>query len=122
SLTIQAMPSGGTAPYTYSWNTSPVKTTQSISVTAAGTYTVTVTDAKGCKTTASKTIKVVDVRCGNKNKNIVVCHSGGSLCVPYGDVADHLGHGDYLGNCSTNVAVQVASKQDLQTDISAAAV
>lgn len=43
---------GGTPPYTYSWNTSPVQTTQTISGLTAGTYTVTVTDANGCIKTA----------------------------------------------------------------------
>ncbi|MCP2029780.1 F0F1-type ATP synthase beta subunit, partial [Flavobacterium sp. HSC-32F16] len=43
--------SGGTAPYTYSWNTTPVQTTATSSNLAAGTYTVTVTDSKGCSNT-----------------------------------------------------------------------
>jgi hypothetical protein len=41
-------PSGGTAPYTYSWNTIPVKTTASISSLTAGAYTCSITDAIGC--------------------------------------------------------------------------
>jgi hypothetical protein len=107
SLTIAAVPAGGSSPYTYSWSTSPVKTTQAISVTTAGTYTVTVTDAKGCQAAASIMINVVNVRCGNKNKNIIVCHSGNSLCVPYGDVQDHLNHGDDLGNCNVTASRSV---------------
>jgi len=43
-----ATPSGGTAPYTYSWNTSPIQTTSTITNLAIGTYSVTVTDANGC--------------------------------------------------------------------------
>jgi len=39
---------GGTAPYTYSWNTSPVQTTNYATGLVNGTYTVTVTDANGC--------------------------------------------------------------------------
>jgi len=35
----------GTAPYTYSWNTTPVQTTAIATGLAAGTYTVTITDA-----------------------------------------------------------------------------
>ena len=38
--------SGGTFPYAYEWNTGA--TTQNISVLAAGTYNVVVTDASGC--------------------------------------------------------------------------
>jgi len=40
--------SGGQGPYSYSWTTSPAKTTASISGLIAGNYTVTVTDASGC--------------------------------------------------------------------------
>src|SRR6185295_13379582 len=48
--------SGGTGPYTYSWNTVPPQITAIANNLAAGTYTVTVTDAKNCTTTASVTI------------------------------------------------------------------
>lgn len=51
---ITASQSGGTAPYSYRWNTGA--TTSSITPTAAGTYTLTVTDATGCKATASTTL------------------------------------------------------------------
>lgn len=54
--TANVTPSGGLT-YSYSWNTTPVQTTASISNLAAGTYTVTVTeDASGCTTTATVTI------------------------------------------------------------------
>lgn len=43
--------SGGTAPYTYMWNTGA--TTQEITDLTAGTYTATVTDAEGCTAVAS---------------------------------------------------------------------
>lgn len=38
----------GTPPYAYSWNTVPAQTTATASNVAAGTYTVTLTDARGC--------------------------------------------------------------------------
>ncbi|MBG0858531.1 MAG: gliding motility-associated C-terminal domain-containing protein, partial [Bacteroidales bacterium] len=47
---------GGTAPYTFSWDTSPVQTTPGISDLAAGTYTVTITDFIGCTKTGTVTI------------------------------------------------------------------
>ncbi len=52
SATVTA--TGGTTPYTYLWNNAA--TTNSISGLAAGIYTVTVTDANGCATTASYTV------------------------------------------------------------------
>lgn len=44
---------GGTSPYTYSWNTSPVQTNATASNLPIGSYFVTVTDSKGCVTTSS---------------------------------------------------------------------
>ena len=47
---------GGTSPYTYSWNTTPVQTNSTATNLAAGTYTVTVTDFTNVVTTANVTI------------------------------------------------------------------
>jgi gliding motility-associated-like protein len=44
---------GGTGPNTYSWNTTPVQTTEDLSSLLAGSYTVTITDVNGCTTTAN---------------------------------------------------------------------
>jgi len=49
-------PNGGIPPYSYSWNSSPVQTTQTAIGLRAGVYTVTVTDSRGTMTTANATI------------------------------------------------------------------
>lgn len=54
SVTATAV--GTSGPYTYSWNSSPVQTTATLSGVSAGTYTVTVTDAFGCSYSDSTTI------------------------------------------------------------------
>jgi gliding motility-associated-like protein len=54
--TATAVPAGGTGPYSYSWNTLPVQTTATATGLAAGSYTVTVTDANGCTTPGNVTI------------------------------------------------------------------
>ncbi|RYD53076.1 MAG: hypothetical protein EOP52_02735 [Sphingobacteriales bacterium] len=54
--TATATVTGGTTPYTYAWNTTPVRTTQTITGLGSGSYTVTVTDNAGCTTTASGTV------------------------------------------------------------------
>lgn len=53
---IEATVSGGLAPYTYLWNDAAAQTTEDICGVVAGTYSLTVTDAKGC--TNTKTITV----------------------------------------------------------------
>lgn len=50
-----ALPTGGTAPFSYSWNNGA--TTAVISGMTAGVYTVCVTDAHGCTKCASTTLK-----------------------------------------------------------------
>ena len=47
--------SGGLSPYTYNWSNNA--TTQDLSGINSGTYTVVVTDANGCSTTASYTVE-----------------------------------------------------------------
>ena len=54
SATVAA--AGGTSPYTYTWNTTPVQYTTTATNLAAGTYSVTVKDANNCSTTVSVTI------------------------------------------------------------------
>jgi autotransporter-associated beta strand protein len=111
SLSITATPSGGTAPYTYEWSTN--QTTQAINVSAAGTYTVIVTDAKGCQTSASIEVKTLNVQCGNSNDKVMVCHNGQAICVSSNSVQSHLDHGDKLGSCT---AANKEASKDLITD------
>jgi gliding motility-associated-like protein len=48
---IETIATGGTAPYTYTWNTVPPLNTPAVTGLAGGTYTLTVVDANGCTTT-----------------------------------------------------------------------
>jgi gliding motility-associated-like protein len=69
-----ATQTGGTAPLTYSWNTIPAQTTTAATGLAAGTYSVVVTDAKGCTSTASVIISQP------KNPLTINTTSSGSNC------------------------------------------
>ncbi|GHA55997.1 gliding motility-associated C-terminal domain-containing protein [Pontibacter akesuensis] len=83
---------GGTAPYTYALNNGNFQSTNTFTALAAGTYTVTVKDAKDC--VFSEEIAVVDIAgpaftataqattCGNSNGSIVISGVAGGTA-PY---------------------------------------
>lgn len=122
----------GTAPYTYLW--SDGQTTGTASNLAAGSYTVTVTDAAGCTQTASLTITepvsalaassvVVDEsNLGAQDGSIALTPTGGTAPYTYlwsngqtGQVATALAGGSYsctitdANGCTTVVNATVAT-------------
>ena len=79
---------GGTAPYTYSWNTTPPQTGITATNLVPGSYTVIVTDTNGCLDSVSVTIGsptpviTIDIPdttiCYGDNINLLSSASGGS--------------------------------------------
>lgn len=90
--TAIANANGGVPPYTYSWNTIPIQTTQSASGLSAGQYTVTVIDSNGCivtgnvlitqPTAISNNIQITNITCYNGNDGAITLSSSGGT-VPY---------------------------------------
>ena len=89
---INATPSGGSAPYTYSWSNNA--TTQNLTAIPSGSYTVTVLDANGCTATAtavitqpaaalSATTTQVNILCLNGVGSVNLTVSGGTLGYTY---------------------------------------
>ncbi|TDO04094.1 Ig-like domain-containing protein [Sunxiuqinia elliptica] len=86
--------SNGVEPYTYQWDDPLAQTTQTATNLTAGTYTVIVTDVKGCQTTATTTvdspdeitvtISVTDAICfGETTGSATVYASGGTAPYSY---------------------------------------
>jgi hypothetical protein len=84
---------GGNAPYTYSWSTTPVQTSQTATGLTAGSYTVTVTDAVNCSSIQIVTITqpsvltstgstLSDVSCFSGNNGSATVNPGGGTA-PY---------------------------------------
>lgn len=143
--TAIAAASGGTAPYTYSWNTTPAQTTSTATNLSAGTYTVTVTDTNGCTDTALVTISepttlaasiasTNDISCyGNNDGSATTVASGGTAPYTYNwntsptqttTTATNLVAGTYIvtvtdsNGCIDTALAQITQPNALATSIS----
>ncbi|GAB3646013.1 hypothetical protein GCM10028791_05220 [Echinicola sediminis] len=103
-LTLQVEGMGGSGEYSYLWNTG--ETEETITVTEAGVYTVTVTDDKNCAARTEVYIDAVNVICGNKDNKVSVCYKGKTLCISENAVPALLKNGAVLGSCGTEEARQ----------------
>jgi gliding motility-associated-like protein len=84
---------GGTGPFTYSWNTSPVQASATATGLGAGPYTVIVTDATGCTNSQTVTITepaamtasitVTPAACGSNDGTASANPSGGASPYSY---------------------------------------
>ncbi|MFN5355655.1 MAG: T9SS type A sorting domain-containing protein, partial [Bacteroidota bacterium] len=86
---------GGTAPYSYSWNNGAI--TQDLSGLVAGTYTVVITDANGCSATRSITITEPATLVASSSNTSVTCLGATSTITvsAVGGTAPYSGTGDY---------------------------
>jgi hypothetical protein len=122
SIRLQA---SGDPTFTYSWAFVPglsgLSTANPVfTPTNPGTYdlTVTSTNAQGCTRTTTITVVVIDVRCGISYFRIpgkvLVCHNGRPTCVSTNAVADHLKHGDTLGECQNSAAAGLVAGEEVK--------
>ena len=99
--TATVTPSGGTAPYTYSWNTTPVQNTQTATNLCPGTYIVTFQDNSGC---LSGVDTVIITQAPTPNPPIVT--PAGPFCVsdPIVNLVTSSPGGTWSGTGITNTA------------------
>jgi len=71
---INLTPAGGTAPYTFNWGGGI--TTEDRTGLAAGTYTVTITDANGCTATVSRTVTQPTALSATTSQTNIACNGG----------------------------------------------
>ncbi|HRO98663.1 MAG TPA: hypothetical protein PLN54_04455 [Flavobacteriales bacterium] len=91
----------------YAWSNGATVATITACDTASTWYQVTVTDTTGCMAMDSVFVNVVDVRCGNNNNKVLVCHippgnpaNAHTICISENGVPAHLAHGCVLGACA----------------------
>jgi gliding motility-associated-like protein len=139
SATVSA--TGGLAPYTYSWSTTPVQTNPTATGLAANTYVITVKDANQCTQTLSVTINNLsgpvatvfsstNVSCNGQNDgSATITINGGTQPFTYSwapsggslPTAANLAAGTYTLNatdangCSTSASVTITEPLVLNT-------
>jgi gliding motility-associated-like protein len=97
--TANVQSSGGTAPYTYSWNTMPAQTNANATNMIAGMFTVTVTDANGCATIGTVTITEPTPVLVTVSPGDTICPNQAFMLAAYGSG----GTGSYSYNWSPNL-------------------
>lgn len=135
-----AIVSGGTGNYSYSWNTVPAQTTETINNLTAGNYTLQVTDENNClvQTTVNisqpaapltiNPVQVIDVACfGNSTGSATVSASGGTPGYNYqwntnpvqtGPSAINLAAGNYTvtaidaNGCETSLEIEISQPEN----------
>ncbi|HLP11186.1 MAG TPA: T9SS type A sorting domain-containing protein, partial [Flavobacteriales bacterium] len=95
-----------TGPYTYSWSSGP--TTEDLSSLAAGTYTVTVTDAAGCTNNASYTVTAPAAVSGTTSITHVNCFGNSTGAV---DLTPSGGNGSYIYSWTGGATTQDISSK-----------
>lgn len=136
----EAVASGGTQPYSYSWDDPLLQTNISASGLCAGTYNVVVTDDNGCTGTSSATINepnlisidstVTDANCQQADGTACVTPSGGTGAFTYlwpdgstNSCAANLLAGTYVvsvfdaNNCQQQISVEVSDLAGPVADI-----
>ena len=88
---VEAVPSGGTLPYTFLWDTGA--TTQTITGLPVGNYSVTVTDINGCSIVNSVQVtEIPNAFSGTINTTSITCTNGNdgtAMAIPSGGLAPY---------------------------------
>ncbi len=133
----------GNSPFTYSWNSSPIQTTDTASNLSQGNYSVTTTDVNGCSASGSVIISepnlltatinsFTDVNCnGGNDGSATVLATGGTVAYNYlwndgqtTATATNLIAGNYAvtvtdaNNCTASASVIISEPSLLTASIS----
>jgi gliding motility-associated-like protein len=139
---LTAIPLGGTSQYTFTWSGTTAQTNQTATNLTAGTYTVTVTDARGCTVAATGTVTQPTLLTVNATRTNATCFgtpTGTALGTPSGGTSGYsfswsngtvlqqavgLVAGIYTvtttdaNNCSATASVTISQPTALTTTIS----
>jgi hypothetical protein len=99
---ISVSPSGGAAPYTYSWSNSA--TTSVVNGLTSGSYTVTITDNVGCAVTKTNTLTSttpISIGFNTTQASCMYASDGATTAIPTGGTAPYTYSWSNSGNTAT---------------------
>jgi hypothetical protein len=116
-LNLNATPNGGSLPYIYNWTgpntyTNSIQNPTIVNATAAnaGTYNVTLTDAKGCTALASANAVINGLPTGTANNNGPICEGSTlNLTASGGTNYTWTGPNSFIANTATPSITNVSS-------------
>jgi gliding motility-associated-like protein len=74
AVNLTGSATGGTSPFSFSWDNGASNANQTVTPTATTTYVLTVTDANSCNSTSSVTVTVVDYPNVTVSSNTDICY------------------------------------------------
>jgi len=93
---------GGTLPYTFSWSTSPVQTSQTATGLSSGVYSITVTDSNGCTSISTATVTSISAP--------IASATSATICVGQNAVINASGGTNYLwSNGATTSSINLTT-------------
>lgn len=120
---IKANVTGGNGSYIYSWNTTPIQTTETINNLKAGNYSVTVSDTNACTVTSTVTlasptqlvgnIQIQKDLCQQHNGSATIQVNGGSS--PYTYLWSNNATTNHIQNLAANSYTVVITDDNLCT-------
>jgi len=114
---LAATASGGEAPYTYLWSTGATTDIIEVCPDQTTSYTVTITDSKGCSATDEVVVNAIDIRCGNKMDKVMVCNQEKIRCISANAVPAHLAQGYELGMCAHDPATMTQPEEPYEISV-----
>jgi len=119
--TLMANLYGGTPPYDILWSNGELSTSIVVCDTLSTSYIVSVTDQSGCLATDTFLVNVQDIRCGNSNDKVLMCHvppgnpnNEHNICISENAVPAHFAHGCYLGICNSLLAIEELEEFEIE--------
>jgi hypothetical protein len=72
-VSLTASVTGGTAPFTFEWETAETTASITVSTAITATYTVTVTDGNGCEAVATGTVTIFETPVADAGEDTAIC-------------------------------------------------